>query len=186
MILMTETTIQAEGFFHVFVPAVADLIWGTFAFVLIAVAVYKFAWPSFMAMLDERGEKIERGLQAAEIARAEVAAERADLQEQVRGAHREANEIRENANANAKAIVGDAQTKARAEAEQILDGAQRRIAADTDAAKRVLRSDVGALATELASRIVGESLTDSELAKRVTDRFLDELESNLTPANQEV
>ena len=35
---------------------------------------------------------------------------------------------------------------------------------------------VGTLATELASRIVGESLTDEARQSRMVDRFLDELE----------
>lgn len=186
---MDATTILAAGeggTFNLLVPPLADLLWGTVAFAIVAVAIYKFAWPAFSRMLDERTEKIEKGLKAAEIARAEVASEREDLADQIRDAHRDAAEIRAKARDNAKAIVTDAQAQARSEADQILGNAQRRINADTDAAKRSLRSDVGALATELAGRIVGESMTDQELAKRVTDRFLDELETTLAPANQEV
>jgi F-type H+-transporting ATPase subunit b len=37
---------------------------------------------------------------------------------------------------------------------------------------------VGALATELASKIVGESLEDVARQSRVVDRFLDELEAS--------
>jgi F-type H+-transporting ATPase subunit b len=36
---------------------------------------------------------------------------------------------------------------------------------------------VGTLATDLAGRIVGESLEDDARQRRVVDRFLDELES---------
>ena len=36
---------------------------------------------------------------------------------------------------------------------------------------------MGALATELASRIVGEALADEARQSRVIDRFLDELEA---------
>lgn len=188
MISMESTTILAQGegsTFHLLWPAMPDLVWGTVAFLIVATAIYKFAWPAFMSTLDERAEKIENGLKAADIARAEIAEERADLDEQIRNAHRDAEQIREKATANAKSIVSDAQAQARTEAGQIIDTAQRRIVADTDAARRTLRSDVGALATELASRIVGESLTDVELAKRVTDRFLDELEASTVPATQE-
>jgi len=39
-----------------------------------------------------------------------------------------------------------------------------------------LRTEVGGLATSLAGRIVGESLSDDERAKRTVDRFLAELE----------
>ncbi|QJC21371.1 F0F1 ATP synthase subunit B [Arcanobacterium buesumense] len=185
---MLSSTILAvtEGSgFSLLVPAVPDLIWGTVAFLIVALAIYKFAWPSFIAMLDERAEKIEHGIKAAEIARVEIDAERADLADQIRDAHRDAEQIREKATANAKAIVADAQEQARFDADQILDIAHRRIAADTDAARRTLRSDVGALATDLAARIVGEALTDSELAQRVTDRFLDELEVSTISAHQE-
>lgn len=63
-------------------------------------------------MLDERAEKIEHGIKAAEIARVEIDAERADLADQIRDAHRDAEQIREKATANAKAIVADAQEQA--------------------------------------------------------------------------
>ncbi len=46
-----------------------------------------------------------------------------------------------------------------------------------------LRAEVGALATELASRIVGESLADDARQQRVIDAFLDDLdESNVSKA----
>lgn len=185
MIAMTAGILASGGSGHLLLPAIPDLIYGTLAFVIVALGIYKFAWPSFMEMLDERAEKIDQGLKAAEIARAEVADERQTLADEVRNAHRQAAEIREKAQTNAKTIVADAQAQARTEADQILDGAQRRIDAEADSAKRALRSDIGALATELAGRIVGESLTDQELAKRVTDRFLDELEASLLPTSQE-
>jgi F-type H+-transporting ATPase subunit b len=40
-----------------------------------------------------------------------------------------------------------------------------------------LRTEVGSLATTLASRIVGESLSDDARAARVVDRFLADLEN---------
>ncbi|MFY9263725.1 MAG: F0F1 ATP synthase subunit B [Actinomycetaceae bacterium] len=186
--LATSILAAADGgsTFQLLVPATYDLIWGSVAFAIVALIIYKLAWPTFVNMLDERGRKIEDGLKAAEIARAEIAAQQADLEEQIRDAQREANEIRDVANENAKSILEEARVKAKAEADQIIEAAGVRIAADADAARRTLRTDVGSLATELASRIVGESLTDSELAKRVTDRFLDELEVSLAPSHQEV
>jgi F-type H+-transporting ATPase subunit b len=39
-----------------------------------------------------------------------------------------------------------------------------------------LRAEIGSLATELASRIVGESLADTARQGRMIDRFLAELE----------
>ena len=135
-------------------PAAPDLIWGTVAFVVIAVAVYKLAWPTFLNVLDERRQKIDEGLRAAAIARDEVEAERAKLAEERNEAHREAAAIREQAQANA-----------------------RQIAADTDVARRTLQSEVGTLASDLASRIVGAQMVDEQISKKVVDSFLDELEA---------
>ncbi|MFP7696895.1 F0F1 ATP synthase subunit B [Trueperella sp. LYQ143] len=174
--MMQSATLASGGGFSI-IPAIPDLIWGSLAFVIVAIAIYKFGWPSFSAMLDERSEKIDEGLRAAQEARAEVADQQAQLTEKIRQAQREAAGIREHAQDNAKAIVHDAQTKARDEAEGIIANAQRRIDADTAAAMSALEGDVGKLATELAGRIVGEAITDEAMARRVIDRFLDELEA---------
>ena len=41
-----------------------------------------------------------------------------------------------------------------------------------------LRGDLGRLATELAERILGESLHDAKTQSRVVDRFLSDLDSS--------
>lgn len=160
-------------------PAAPDLIWGTVAFVVIALAVYKLAWPTFLNVLDERRQKIDEGLRAAAIARDEVEAERAKLAEERNEAHREAAAIREQAQANASEIVADAQKAAQAEAKRISEATARQIAADTEVARRTLQSDVGTLASDLASRIVGAQMVDEQISKKVVDSFLDELEAAL-------
>lgn len=166
------------------VPALPDLIWGTVAFVIIALAVYKFAWPSFSATLDERREKIEDGLSAAAHAQMEMDREREKLLQEKNEAQADVAVIREKAQAQAKGILSDAQVKAREQAQSIVEGAHVRIAADTDAAKRQLRSELGTVATELAGKIVGEALTDERMARRVIDRFLDELDAS-APARRD-
>ena len=173
---MTDTTLAWLNVdYHLLLPALPDLLWGTVAFLIVAIPVYKFAWPSFKAVLDERAEKIDEGLRAAEVARAEIADQRVQLQDQIREAQREATGIRELAQDNAHAIVAEAQNRANSEAETILLKAERRIDADAVSAMRTLEGDVGVLATELASRIVGEAIQDDGLAHRVIDRFINEL-----------
>ena len=66
--------------------------------------------------------------------------------------------------------------QAQAEARRITESAQAQIEAERQQALTALRTEVGNLATELAGRIVGESLTDQARQSRMVDRFLDELE----------
>lgn len=177
------TPISSEWFTwdpSLLIPASYDLVWGTIAFLIVAFVIYKLAWPTFIAMLDERREKIEHGLQAATRAKEEVAAERAQLADEVTEARREASRIREEAQENAKAIVADARAKAQDEAARILEQADRQIEADRAAAENTLRSDVGSLATTLAGRIVEANVADTEISRNVIDRFLDELEADVS------
>ncbi|MEW6876450.1 F0F1 ATP synthase subunit B [Trueperella pyogenes] len=180
MISMQELILAEGGFFHILAPGLSELLWGTLAFIIVAVAVYKYAWPAYVETLDERAQKIDEGLREAEQARAEIADSQAKLVDEIRNTQREATGIRENAQDNAKAIIAEAQAKARTEADSLIVGAHRRIDADSEAAMRTLRGDVGVLATELAGRIVGEAIRDEALARRVIDRFLDDLET-MTP-----
>ncbi|MGV9184015.1 F0F1 ATP synthase subunit B [Arcanobacterium canis] len=178
--MLSTVILAAEGKSNPLLPALPDLIWGTIAFIIVAVAVYKYGWPAFSDILEERATKIERGLEAADRARQQIADERKVLDNELQEVHREAADIRERAQSNANSIVADAQNKAKDEAASILDANQRRIIAETETASRALRSQIGAVATELAGRIVGEALTDQALASRVIDRFLDELETSAT------
>ena len=74
-------------------------------------------------------------------------------------------------------IVAEAREQAQVEAKRIVDHGHAQLEAERKQALHSLRAEVGTLATELASRIVGESLEDDERANRVVDRFLADLET---------
>src|SRR5450759_4434110 len=56
-----------------FTPAAPELIWGAIAFVIVAFALMKFAFPAMKKGLKAREEKIRGDLEAAERAREEAA-----------------------------------------------------------------------------------------------------------------
>ncbi|WP_103063915.1 F0F1 ATP synthase subunit B [Actinomyces qiguomingii] len=164
-----------EGIF-LFVPHMADLVWGTLCFLVIAVVLIKYALPRFNAVLDERTAKIEEGLALTQRAQEEQADAAARAARLVEDARLEAARIRERAQAEADSIIADARVEAAAEAARAMESADSQIQADKQAAQISLRSDIGLLATDLAEKLVGEHLADAELSGRVIDRFLDELE----------
>ncbi len=65
---------------------------------------------------------------------------------------------------------------AREEADRIVAGARTQIEAERSQALNQLRTEVGAIATSLAGRIVGESLEDEARQRRTVERFLADLE----------
>ncbi len=158
-------------------PPFYDIFWATVCIAIIAFFMAKKVVPTFTRILDERTEKIEGGLKAGETARAEAAALREEIERELVEARVEAAKVRERAQDDAKVIAADLRAKAQAEAERIVETAKRQIEAERQQAAASLRTDVGALATTLAERIVGESLADDSRRERVIDRFLDELDA---------
>lgn len=171
-----------EGIF-LFIPHLADLVWGTVCFVVIAVVLIKYALPRFNAILDERTRRIEEGLALADKAKGDQKNAELKAARLVEDARVEAATIREKAQAEAKQIIAEARAAASGEADRIMEAAERQIQADRQAAQISLRTDVGLLATELAERLIGEHLADAGLSSRVIDRFLDEIETVPVPSD---
>lgn len=186
--IATALVRAAEGDSNPLVPADYDIIWSLVCIAIIAVA---FVWkilPVFTRILDERTEKIEGGLKAGENARAEAEELRSEIERELTEARVEAARVREQAQEDAKVIAADVRAQARTDAERIVESAHRQIEAERQQAAASLRTDIGALATTLAERIVGESLADEQRRQRVIDRFLDELDAQteLVPGGEKV
>lgn len=158
------------------IPIWSEVILGTIVFVLIVLAVLKFVVPNFEKAYAERTSAIEGGLQAAETKQAEADAKLHDLEAQLADARHEAARIREEAREQGAQIVSEMREQAQAESSRIVEHGKAQIEAERQQALTFLRAEVGALATSLAGRIVGESLEDDARSGRVVDRFLADLE----------
>jgi F-type H+-transporting ATPase subunit b len=160
-------------------PEPFEIFWSIIALALIFGAFFKFVLPGLLGTLDRRAELIEGGITKAEKAQAEAAAALEEYTAQLTDARAEAARIREDARVEASQILAETREKASKEAERIAVGAQKSLEAERQQTIVSLRTEVGALATELASRIVGESLADDARQQRVIDAFLDELETTV-------
>lgn len=157
-------------------PADYDLLWSSVVFVVLLSFFWFKVLPNFKKMLDERAKAIEGRLAEAEAA--QIAAEertKAVEQEQER-LRAESSTIREQARAEGAAILAEMKAQAASESERLALTAKSQLQAERDAAVIALRSEFGALAVELASRIVGQKLQDDAVANRVVDEFISELE----------
>ncbi|PDP84865.1 F0F1 ATP synthase subunit B [Glycomyces fuscus] len=162
-----------------------EFTFGLIAFLIILGVVYKM-WPRLAKALDERADQIEGGIARAQKAEAEADEIRQQYREKLEEAHREYAQELEKAKEQRAAIIAEAREEAQVEARRIVEAAHAQIEADRQQALVQLRNEVGALSTELASRIVGETLSDSAAQNRVIDRFLDELEQSDSTQQAEV
>ena len=175
---------EHEGFWataYPIIPHPGELIFGFIAFAILYLVVWKKVVPRLEVMFAERRAQIEGGIERAERAQAEADAAREQYQQQLTEARAESARTREDARAQGAQIVAEARERAQAEADRIIAGAHQQIQAERQQALISLRGEVGRLATDLAGRIVGESLEDEARQRRTVDRFLADLE-NEAPA----
>ncbi|WP_173922004.1 F0F1 ATP synthase subunit B [Agromyces sp. Marseille-P2726] len=160
------------------IPAWYDIIWSSVCFVIILVFFWRYVLPRMQKLLDERAEAIEGNIAKADEAQRKAEAALEEYTAQLADARAEAGNIRESAREDGKRIVAEAKNAAQAEAARVTASAQAQIEAERQAALVSLRSEVGTLAIDLASGVIGESLSDDAKATAVVDRFLADLEAS--------
>ncbi len=162
------------------IPAIPDLLWGAVCFAVILALFWWKVLPAMKRLLDERAAKIEGGIERAEQAQREAAAALDKYNAQLAEARAEAARIREQAREDGKRILVEMREQAQAEAARVTAHAQAQIEAERQAAVTSLRSEVGSLAIDLASGVLGESLSDDRRSAALVDRFLADLEASET------
>lgn len=160
------------------IPAPYDIIWSAVCFVVILFFFWKLVLPRMKKLLDERSAAIEGNIEKADEAQREAEAALEQYTAQLAEARAEAAKIREQARVDAQRIGSEITTQAQADAERVKSNAQVAIEADRQAALVSLRSEVGTLAIDLASGVIGETLTDDAKATAMVDRFLADLEAS--------
>jgi F-type H+-transporting ATPase subunit b len=158
------------------VPDLTELIIGAVSFLIVFALLAKVLLPRITKTLEERTDAIEGGLHRAEEAQAEASRTLQQYRDQLAEARHEASRLREEAREQGAEIKAELRAEGEAERQRIVDAAHAQLDADRQQALTSLRAEVGALAVELASRIVGESLQDEARRLRTVDRFLAELE----------
>jgi len=172
-----QRIIVASSELNPLLPATAEIVAGFVAFAVLLFVVTKYIAPRFEQLYAERTEAIEGGLAKADEAQAQAQAALERYQEQLADARGEASQIREEARVQGAAILAEMREQAQSESARLVTNAQAQIEAERSAAVSSLRSEVGTLASQLAEKIVGESLADDDRQGRVIDRFLADLET---------
>ncbi|MFC7644614.1 F0F1 ATP synthase subunit B [Streptosporangium lutulentum] len=176
--ILAASLLAAEEGGNPLIPHTSELVVGGFAFFLVLLVVGKILTPRIQKTLTERTDAIEGGLKRAADAQEEAQEALKQYRDQLTEARHEASRLREEAREQGAQIKAELREEAQAEARRLIEAAHTQIEADRQQAFAQLRSEIGRLSTDLAYRIVGESLEDEVRQRRTVDRFLEELESS--------
>ena len=150
------------------------------AFVVMFAILAKYVVPPINKAMTARQDAIRQQFADLDQAKSDAHQAEEEFRAQIADARHEAARIREEAREQGAAIIAEMREQAQAESNRIVEHAHTQIEADRKAAVASLRSEVGTLATTLAGRIVGESLDDEARQSRVVDRFLADLDADIS------
>jgi F-type H+-transporting ATPase subunit b len=158
------------------IPPLGEIIIGLIAFALVVIVMFRFVGPRFEQVFRARREAIEGGIERAEAMQAEARAALEQYRAQLAEARTEAAQIRDQARAEGQQILEELRAQAQEESARIVARGEEQLATARQQAVNELRGQIGALAVDLAGRVVGESLAEDARRRGTVDRFLDQLE----------
>jgi F-type H+-transporting ATPase subunit b len=158
------------------IPPVGEIVVGVIAFGILYFVLAKFVFPQMEKTFVARREAIEGGIERAEAMQAEAKAALDQYRAQLAEARTEAAQIRDAARAEGQQILEELRTQAQQESARIVARGEEQLAANRQQVVNQLRGEIGVLAVDLASRVVGESLAEDARRSGTVDRFLDQLD----------
>lgn len=156
-------------------PLDPDLaIWTLVVFLVLLGILSKFAWGPIQAGLGERERLIEESIEGAKRSNQEAQQMLGQYRDRLNEAADEVRRMLEEARRDAEQTKADIVAEAKSEAEAERGRAIRDIHVAADAASKDLAERGANMAVELASRIVGDRLSESDhqgLIREAVDRF---------------
>lgn len=159
---------------EILIPKMAEFIPALIAFLIIWIVLAKVALPGILKTMEERGEKIQESLDEAEKTKQDAVAKRAESDAIVTDARRQASQIVLEARKDAEAERARIVEEAHKEAEDIIAKAH---STAEDERKSIYASAAGSIAdlsVSVATKIVGETLSDEAEQKKLIERYIKE------------
>lgn len=138
-------------------------------FVIVALALKKFAYGPILKVLEERRQRIAEGLANAEKIKAELANAQAKSQEILSAANTQGNKLIEEARTSAAKVLETETQKAIATANEIVTKARQASEAELVRMKAELRKEVGRLVVATAAKVTGNILTAEQQSRLAED-----------------
>ncbi len=152
----------------------ATLIAQILNFLFLVFILAKFAYKPLLNIMEERKNKIASDLEAADAAKAEAEAVKAEYAAKLADARQEAQAIIENARKTAQAAHDKIMAETKAEQDQVVAAAKETIALEKQKALADVRAQVISLSMVAASKIVEQKL-GSEEDKKMAGEIVDSL-----------
>ena len=159
---------------ELFKPDFGLIFWMFVAFAVLFFILWKFAWPVILKSVDSRADLIDKGVEYAQNAKEQLDKAQQTADELIKSAQRQQAEMLREADKLKSQMVDEARMAAQAEAQKVMDAAKASIAQQQKEAEEALRSSVGAIALDIAQKVVQQRMADDKAQQQLVDKLLTE------------
>ena len=160
----------------ILLPKPSEFIPALIAFLIIWAILAKLVWPKVLANLDARQKKIADDLDAAEQSRRKAAEAQRTYEAKIAEARHQADDIVAEAKRTAEEERGQILAKAQEDAANVVSKAHDAVNTERRKAMIELSSSVVDLSVDIASKIIGNSLSEDQ-QRELAAKYLDEVVS---------
>jgi len=165
----------ASGGSFLITPNVGLMVWVLVVFFISFFVLRKWVYPAILTALDARAATIAQSIDSAERTRTEANQVLADYQKRLKEARGQADEIVARARQTAEAHEREAQVKAKAQRDQMMEQTRRDIEAETRRAIQEIRREVADLTVMATEKVTRKVLTEED-QRRLIDEAMSELD----------
>ena len=162
---------------ELFTPDFGLIFWMFVSFAILFVILWRWGWPAIMKGVSDRADLIDKGVEYAQNAKEQLDHAQQSADELIKSAQRRQADMLREADRLKSQIVDEARTAAQAEAQKVMDAAQASIVQQQKEAEEALRGSVGAIALDIAQKVVQQRLADDKAQQQLVDKLLTEIES---------
>lgn len=155
--------------------SVGLFFWQSVLFIALIFLLRKFAWKPILNSVNEREEKIEGSLKAAEEAQKKIQDLNNESEVLLAKAREERDSVLKEARETRDSIVSDAKNKAKEEAEKVMESAREAINNEKQAAMIELKNQVAVLSIDVAEKIIRTELASDDKQKQLATNLAEEV-----------
>lgn len=141
-------------------PEIGLIFWMTVTFSIVLFLLSKFAWKPILTSIKEREESINNALNAADEARKQMDALKADNQKLLNEARAERDRMMREASDMKEQILARARKDAKDEGDRMIAAAKEAIENEKLNAMNQLKTQVAVLSVDLAEKILRKKMED--------------------------
>lgn len=160
---------------ELFTPDFGLIFWMFIAFGILFLFLWKAAWPIILKTVDSRADLIDKGVEYAQNAKAQLDNARKEAEVYINEARRQQADMLREADRLKTQIIEQAKASAQLEAQKVMDNAKLQIAQQQKEAQQQFRNQVTDFAIAIAGKIVGNQIKEDEEQNKLVDAMLDKM-----------